>query len=247
LYGVGVQAKADILPWRECWDLHKIERRREPPEAGDMQRRGESGQPMKGQRAARSKARKAPVKPPSTDHSAEQFDRLRRERDEALEQLAATSEVLQVISRSAFDLKSVLQTLVESAARLCKADKAAITRQIGGEYFFTEVYGYSPEFIEYVRTIPVKPERGTATGVALLEGRTVHVPDVRVPRDHTWAEAQRLGGFRTVLGVPMLREGTPIGVLGLARSEVQPFTDKQIDLVQNFAAQAHRHRQYALA
>jgi GAF domain-containing protein len=72
----------------------------------------------------------------------------------------------------------------------------------------------------------------------LLEGRTVHVPDVRVPRDHIWAEAQRLGGFRTVLGVPMLREGTPIGVLGLARSEVQPFTDKQIDLVQNFAAQA---------
>src|SRR5262249_49669840 len=87
-------------------------------------------------------------------------------------------------------------------------------------------------------TIPVKPERGTATGVALLEGRTVHVPDVRVPRDHIWAEAQRLGGFRTVLGVPMLREGTPIGVLGLARSEVQPFTEKQIELVQNFANQA---------
>src|SRR5215475_7145154 len=163
---------------------------------------------------------------------------LTRELTEAREQQNATSEVLKVISRSAFDLKSVLQTLVESAARLCKADKAAITRQIGGEYFFTEVYGYSPEFIEYVRTIPVKPERGTATGVALLEGRTVHVPDVRVPRDHIWAKAQRLGGFRTVLGVPMLREGTPIGVLGLARSEVQPFTDKQIELVQNFANQA---------
>src|SRR5262245_24166266 len=201
-----------------------------------MQRRGGSEQPPKGQHTSRPKARKVPAA--HTDHPPEQFDRLRNERDEALEQLAATSEVLKVISRSAFDLKSVLQALVESAARLCKADKAAITRQIGGEYFFTEVYGYSPEFIEYVSTIPVKPERGTATGVALLEGRTVHVPDVRVPRDHIWAEAQRLGGFRTVLGVPMLREGIPIGVLGLARSEVQPFTDKQIELVQNFANQA---------
>ena len=204
-----------------------------------MQRRGESGQPAKGQRhSARPKARRAPTAPASIADRDELLDQRTRERNEALEQLAATSEVLKVISRSAFDLKSVLQALVESAARLCKADKAAITRQIGGEYFFTEVYGYSPEFIEYVRTIPVKPERGTATGVALLEGRTVHVPDVRVPRDHIWAEAQRLGGFRTVLGVPMLREGTPIGVLGLARSEVQPFTDKQIELVQNFANQA---------
>jgi two-component system, NtrC family, sensor kinase len=203
-----------------------------------MQRRGGSEQPVKGQRASRPKARKVPTAQVSTVDLQEQLDRQTRERDEALEQLTATSEVLRVISRSAFDLKSVLQTLVESAARLCEADKAAITRQIGGEYFFTEVYGYSPEFIEYVRTIPVKPERGTATGVALLEGRTVHVPDVRVPRDHIWAEAQRLGGFRTVLDVPMLREGTPIGVLGLARSEVQPFTDKQIELVQNFAAQA---------
>src|SRR5215475_10655651 len=204
---------------------------------GDMQRRGESGQPGKGRRASRPKARKAPIAHVSTN-SPEQFDRLKRERDEALEQLAATSDVLQVISRSAFDLKSVLQTLVELAARLCKADKAAITRQIGGEFFFAEVYGFSPEFIKYVRTLPVKPQRGTVTGLALLEGRTVHVPDVRVPRDHTWAKAQRLGGFRTMLGVPMLREGRPIGVLGLSRSEVQPFTDKQIELVENFASQA---------
>ena len=161
-----------------------------------------------------------------------------RERDESLDQQAATSEVLQVISKSAFDLKSVLQTLVESAARLCKADKASITRQIGGEFFFTETYGLSPEFIEHVKTVPVRPERGTVMGRALLEGRTVHVPDVRVPRDLTWAKAQELGGFRSMLGVPMLREGTPIGVLALVRTEAQPFTDKQIALVTNFAAQA---------
>src|SRR5262245_28716432 len=164
--------------------------------------------------------------------------RLARERDEAQEQLAATSEVLQVISRSAFDLKSVLRTLVKSAARLCGADKASITRQIGGEFFFTETYGLSPEFIEHVRNVPVKPERGTVSGVVLLEGRTIHVSDLRVPRDEIWAKAQKLGDFRTMLGVPMLREGTPIGVVALVRTEVQPFTDKQIELVQNFAAQA---------
>ena len=197
-----------------------------------MQRRGGSGQPVG------PKTSKAPTAQVSTADLQEQLDLRTRERDEALEQLAATSDVLQVISRSTFDLKSVLQTLVESAARLCKADKAAITRQIGGEFFFSEVFGFSPEFIEYVRTIPVKPERGTVTGVALLEGQVVHVPDVRVPRNHIWARAQRLGGFRTMLGVPMLREGVPIGVLGLSRSAVQPFTDKQIELVQNFANQA---------
>jgi len=97
---------------------------------------------------------------------------------------------------------------------------------------------YSPEFIEYVRALPVERGRGTATGRALLEGRVIHVADVLADPDYTWAEAQRLGGYRTVLGVPMLREGIAMGVLTLTRSEVRPFTDKQIELVSTFADQA---------
>jgi class 3 adenylate cyclase len=203
-----------------------------------MQRRRGSGQAAKGQHTVRPKTRKVPSGHVSAADPQNQVDALTRELAAAREQQTATSDVLKVISQSPFDLKSVLQTLVESAARLCKADKASITRQIGREFFFTETYGQSPEFIEYVRTLPVKPERGTVAGRVLLEGRTVHVPDVRVARDQTWAKAQKLADFRTMLGVPMLREGAPIGVLGLARTQVQPFTDKQIDLVENFAAQA---------
>jgi class 3 adenylate cyclase/putative methionine-R-sulfoxide reductase with GAF domain len=203
-----------------------------------MQRRRGSGQAAKGQHTVRPKTRKVPSGHVSAADPQNQVDALTRELAAAREQQTATSDVLKVISQSPFDLKSVLQTLVESAARLCKADKASITRQIGREFFFTETYGQSPEFIEYVGTLPVKPERGTVAGRVLLEGRTVHVPDVRVARDQTWAKAQKLADFRTMLGVPMLREGAPIGVLGLARTQVQPFTDKQIDLVENFAAQA---------
>ena len=113
-----------------------------------------------------------------------------------------------------------------------------MTRQIGGLFYRAEHYGFSPEFVEYVRVIPVEPERRTAAGRALLEGRVVHIPDVKADRDYTWVEAQKLGDFRTILCVPMLREGVPIGVLALLRSDVRPFTDKQIELASTFADQA---------
>ena len=161
-----------------------------------------------------------------------------RDLSELLQQQTATADVLKVISRSTFDLQTVLQTLVESAARLCDADKTNITRQKNGIFYRAEAYGFSPEFMEYVRNIPIQAERGSAFGRALLEGRAVHIPDVKADPEYTLVKGQRLGDYRTVLAVPMLREGVPTGVLSLTRSEVRPFTEKQIELASTFADQA---------
>jgi class 3 adenylate cyclase/putative methionine-R-sulfoxide reductase with GAF domain len=164
--------------------------------------------------------------------------RLLNEQRQSLEQQTATSKVLQVISSATFDLQTVLDTLVQSALHLCHADASAIWRPDGDLLRMVSIHGdISNEFLEYARQNPLKITRASLSGRTILEGRTVHIPDVQSePEMRTVYQSK--GKHRTALGVPLSRKGEIIGVFALVRYEVRPFTDKQIELVTTFADQA---------
>ena len=157
---------------------------------------------------------------------------------ESLQQQTATADVLKTISRSAFDLQTVLTTLVESAARLCGADRAAIRLARDGVYQHVASHGFPPEHVEYMRGHPAVVDRTSIVGRVALEAKSIHIKDAWSDPELTLLQGRGVAAGRTLLGVPMLREGRLIGVLVLARADVQPFTDKQIELVQTFADQA---------
>ena len=164
--------------------------------------------------------------------------RLKRELAEALERQKATGEILAAISRSKFDLQSVLDTLVAAAARLSKADMAALNRPDGDVWSVSATYGYSPDAEKLLKNTPVPKGSGSMCGRVLALRNTVHIRDVQADPEYRFTGPQKLSGYRTLLGVPLMRDDALIGVLVLARTTVQPFTNVQIELVATFADQA---------
>jgi two-component system, NtrC family, sensor kinase len=193
-----------------------------------MRRRSSAGgEPVKarrrktGGRESRITPRAVHHRKPSAAREETKVARFNRERDEALQQQRATADVLKVISGSTFDLQVVFRTLVESAAKLCEADFADIWRPNGSSYRVAATYQTTAAQKEYLATLPITPSRGSCVGRTLLEAKVVHIPDIREDAEYA-LDLKKLGKRRTMLGVPLLRDGKPIGVIALIRTTVRP-------------------------
>ena len=213
--------------------------RRRDEEALQSRRRTIKGRRRKTPKPKRRNAPKAAARSTSSTPRREaEVARLTRELSEALERLTSTSEVLGVISRSKFELQPLLQSVAVNAARLCRADGAAIFRLESGFYRFAAGYSLNPAELEIERLTPIPPGPGTVVGRAAITRQVARIEDAWNDALYEKKEDAKIGGSRSMLGVPLMREGEPIGVIGLARRRVDPFSEREIELVTNFANQA---------
>jgi signal transduction histidine kinase/DNA-binding response OmpR family regulator len=186
----------------------------------------------------RAKRKPADRDPAINAETTTEFERLADELAEVREQLGATSEVLAVIGRSASDLEGVLEAVVESARKLCGADTAQVFLVYGDGYRLAYGSGMTAEYREFIANNPVVPEQGSLVGRVGLHRRTTQIADVLADPDYDQTEAQRVAGFRTVMGVPMLLDGEVVGVLSVSRNQVDPFSDRAVQVLTTFAVQA---------
>jgi len=186
----------------------------------------------------RDKRKPADQDPAINAEITAEIERLGDELAEVREQLGATSEVLAVIGRSASDLERVLETVVESARKLCGADTGEIFLVDGDRYRLAYGSGMTAEYREFVANNPVVLDRGTLVGRVALDRRATQITDVLADPDYGRTEAQRVAGFRTIMGVPMLLDGEVVGVLSVWRTQVHPFSDHAVEVLTTFAAQA---------
>ncbi len=204
-----------------------------------MQRRGGSGQPVKGRRTTKSKARNLRAAPISTDFSTEEIARLKHERDEALEQKSAISEVLRVIAGSAANDESVFDLIAKSAAQHCDARLCHVFRFDGELIHCVATYGYEGEVRDIIRRgYPMPPGRDTAAARAILGGVVEQIPDIQADPEYAHGDNARIAKFRSIVAVPMLKAGRPIGAIAIARPQIGYFPEHQIELLRTFADQA---------
>ena len=204
-----------------------------------MQRRDESGRPVKGGHTTRPKARKAPTAQLSTPDLQEQLDRRTRELEEALQQQTATSEVLSIIRRSPANAQPVFDAIVESAAHLCSAIFSVVYLCDGDRLRIAATKNWTREATSQLqqRQELKRPSRSHAGGRAILDRAIIHIHDVLADSEYS-RELALAGGWRAALAVPLLRDGIPVGALTVGKAEPIPFSDQQIQLLKTFADQA---------